>query len=77
MKRKVRRRPYDWGLWMMLARLYEVGDQWQQAIDALAEARRLNPQNQLISEQLARLRQSAKEPSEDNTKGKSANPDTS
>ena len=44
----------------MLGRLYETGYQWPQALDALKEARKLNPHNQVIVEVLARVQQAAK-----------------
>ncbi len=64
-KGKVRRRPHDWSLYLTLARLYEIGNQWSQAIDALEHASRLNPHNQMIIQQLARMRHAAKQNSKD------------
>jgi cytochrome c-type biogenesis protein CcmH/NrfG len=58
-KRKLRRRPDDWSLWLMLGRLYEIGCQWPQALDALKRARKLNPHSQVIVEVLARVQQAA------------------
>ena len=60
-KRKLKRRPHDWSLWLTLGRLYEIGYQWPQALDALKRARKLNPQNQVIVEVLARVKEAAKQ----------------
>ena len=65
-KRKLGRRPSDWTLWLTLARLYEVGYQWPQAIDALKTARELDPHNEIIAQHLARTKEAAKQVS--NTK---------
>lgn len=63
-KRKARRRPHDWTLWLTLARLYEIGYQWPQAIDALKRARKLNPRNEMIVQTLHRIKEAAKQDSE-------------
>lgn len=60
-KRKLGRRPNDWSLWLTLARLYETGYQWPQALDALERARKLNPHSQVVVEVLARVQQAAKQ----------------
>jgi cytochrome c-type biogenesis protein CcmH/NrfG len=62
-KRKLGRRPSDWTLWLTLARLYEVGYQWPQAIDALKKARKLDPNNEVIAQQLVRTKEAAKQDS--------------
>ena len=63
-KRKARRRPHDWTLWLTLAHLYEIGYQWPQAIDALKQARKLNPGNEMIVQTLHRVKKAAKQGSE-------------
>ena len=60
-KRKLGRRPSDWTLWLTLARLYEVGYQWPQAIDALKKARKLDPNNEIIAQHLLRTKEAAKQ----------------
>ena len=60
-KRKLGRRPGDWTLWLTLARLYEVGYQWPQAIDALKTARKLDPHNEIIVQHLVRAKEAAKQ----------------
>ena len=67
-KRKLRRRPHDWTLWLTVARLYEIGDQWSLAVDALERARRLDPHNRVIAHHLARVREAAKRNSSDRRK---------
>ncbi len=67
-KRKLRRRPYDWTLWLTVARLYEIGDQWSLAVGALERARRLDPDNRVIAHHLARVREAAKRDSSDRRK---------
>jgi cytochrome c-type biogenesis protein CcmH/NrfG len=62
-KRKLGRRPHDWTLWLTLGRLYEVGYQWPQAIDALENARKLDPHNAIIAQQLSHTKKAAKEES--------------
>jgi cytochrome c-type biogenesis protein CcmH/NrfG len=62
-KRKLRRRPHDWTLWLTLARLYEVGYQWSQAIDSLEHARQLSSNNEVITQELARIKEEAKQDS--------------
>ncbi len=62
-KRKLGRRPNDWTLWLTLGRLYGVGYQWPQAIDALKKARKLNPHNEIIAQQLNQIKQAAKQDS--------------
>ena len=62
-KRKLNQRPHDWSLWLTLARLYEIGYQWPQALDAIKRARKLNPQNKVIGEVLARVEKAAKQDS--------------
>ena len=64
-KRKLDRRPHDWGLWLTLARLYEIGHQWPLAIDALKRARKLNPQNEMIAQTLHRLKEAARQDSKE------------
>ena len=59
-KRKLRRRPHDWSLWLTLGRLYTVGYQWPQAIDSLKRARKLNPQNEVIAQVLANAKEQAR-----------------
>jgi cytochrome c-type biogenesis protein CcmH/NrfG len=59
-KRKLGRRPNDWTLWLTLARLYEVGYQWPQAIDALKNARKLDPDNEIIAQHLSHTKEAAK-----------------
>ena len=54
-KRKLRRRPHDWSLWLVLARLHETGCQWTQALDALERARQLSPENPVVERELARV----------------------
>jgi uncharacterized protein HemY len=60
-KRKIRRRQHDWTLWLTLARLYEVGYQWPQAIDALKKARKLDPGNEVIAQLLAGTKEKARQ----------------
>jgi cytochrome c-type biogenesis protein CcmH/NrfG len=60
-KRKLGRRPHDWTLWLTLGRLYEVGYQWPQAIDALKNARKLDPDNEIIARQLSQTKKAAKQ----------------
>lgn len=62
-KRKLGRRPNDWTLWLTLARLYEVGYQWPQAIDALKNARKLDPDNEIIAQHLSHMKEAAKQDS--------------
>ena len=62
-KRKVRRRPNDWSLWLMLGRLYEIGYQWPEAIDALKRARKLNPENDVIAQTLHRVKEATRQDS--------------
>ena len=62
-KRKLTLRPNDWSLWLTLARLYEIGYQWPQALDAVKHARKLNPQDKVIGEVLARVEEAAKQDS--------------
>jgi cytochrome c-type biogenesis protein CcmH/NrfG len=62
-KRKLGRRPHDWTLWFTLGRLYEVGYQWPQAIDALKNARKLDPHNEIIAQQLSQTKEAAKQDS--------------
>ena len=59
-KRKLRRRPHDWTLWLTVARLYEVGCHWSLAVDALERALRLDPNNNVVSQHLTRIREAAK-----------------
>ena len=54
-KRKLGRRPHDWSLWLMLGRLYAIGYQWSQAIDALKRARKLNHRNEVVVQVLDRV----------------------
>ena len=60
-KRKLRRRPHDWSLWLTLGRLYAIGYQWSQAIDSLKRARKLNPQSEVIAEVLANAKEKARQ----------------
>ena len=60
-KRKLKRRPQDWSLWLTLGRLYTIGHQWPQAIDALKRARKLNPQNEVIAQVLAFTKEKARQ----------------
>jgi uncharacterized protein HemY len=60
-KRKLRRRPHDWSLWLTLGRLYTVGYQWPQAIDSLKRARKLNPHNEVIAQVLANAKEKARQ----------------
>jgi cytochrome c-type biogenesis protein CcmH/NrfG len=60
-RRKLRRRPNDLRLWLTIARLYEIGCQWNQAVDALRHARRLSPKSQALSQELARVQQAVRE----------------
>ena len=62
-KRKLGRRPNDWTLWLTLGRLYGVGYQWPQAIDALKKARKLDPHNEIIAQQLSQTKEAAKQDS--------------
>ena len=62
-KRKLGRRPNDWTLWLTLGRLYGVGYQWPQAIDALKNARKLDPDNEIIAQQLSQMKEAAKQDS--------------
>ena len=59
-KRKLRLHPHDWTLWLTLARLYEVGSQWEPALAALERAHKINPRSQVITEVLARVQEAAK-----------------
>ena len=61
MKRKLKRRPQDWSLWLTLGRLYAIGYQWPQAIDSLKRARKLNPQSTVIAKVLANAKEKARE----------------
>ncbi|UCG11745.1 MAG: tetratricopeptide repeat protein [Deltaproteobacteria bacterium] len=56
-KRRLRRHPLDWSLWLLLARLYEIGEQWPQAIDALEHAHQINPRNETVVQMLTRMQQ--------------------
>lgn len=67
-KRKLRLRPHDWTIWLTLARLYELGSQWEQALDALERARKLNPHSQVITEVRARIQEAAKQDSSNSVK---------
>lgn len=60
-KRKLKRRPYDWSLWLTLGRLYGVGNQWPQAIDSLKRARKLNPESEVIAQVLANAKEKARQ----------------
>jgi len=60
-KRKLKRRPNDWTLWLTLGRLYGVGHQWPQAIDSLKRARKLNPQSEVIAQVLANAKEKARQ----------------
>ena len=60
-KRKLKRRPQDWSLWLTLGRLYTIGHQWPQAIDSLKRARKLNPQNEVIAQVLASTKEKARQ----------------
>jgi uncharacterized protein HemY len=60
-KRKLKRRPNDWSLWLTLGRLYAIGYQWPLAIDALKRARKLNPQSEVIAEVLASAKEKARQ----------------
>ena len=60
-KRKLKRRPQDWSLWLTLGRLYTIGHQWPQAIDSLKRARKLNPQNEVIAQVLASTKERARQ----------------
>ena len=60
-KRKLGRRPHDWSLYLMLGRLYAIGYQWSQAVQALKRARKLNPGNEVIAEVLARVKEEARQ----------------
>jgi uncharacterized protein HemY len=60
-KRKLKRRPHDWSLWLTLGRLYAVGYQWPQAIDSLKRARKLNPESEVIAEVLANTKENARQ----------------
>jgi cytochrome c-type biogenesis protein CcmH/NrfG len=62
-KRKLGRRPHDWTLWFTLGRLYGVGYQWPQAIDALKNARKLDPDNEIIAQHLSQTKEAAKQDS--------------
>ena len=62
-KRKLRLRPQDWSLWLTLARLYEIGQQWPQALDAIERAYKLNPHSQVVVEVLARVQQATRQDS--------------
>ncbi|MGB6929380.1 MAG: hypothetical protein WBH05_09180 [Syntrophobacteria bacterium] len=48
---------------MTLGRLYGVGYQWPQAIDALKNARKLDPHNEIIAQQLSQTKEAAKQDS--------------
>mgnify|MGYP003565348236 FL=1 len=54
-------RPHDWSLWLMLGRLYAIGYQWSQAIDALKRARKLNPSNEVVAQVLTRVKEEARQ----------------
>lgn len=54
-KRRVKRQPADPGLWLVLARLYEVRGQIPQALAALQRARELDPNSTVLAEVGARL----------------------
>ena len=58
-KRKLKRRPQDWSLWLTLGRLYTIGHQWPQAINSLKRARKLNPESEVIAEVLANTKEKA------------------
>lgn len=60
-KRKLKRRPQDWSLWLTLGRLYAIGYQWPQAIDSLKRARKLNPQSEVIAQVLADAKEKARQ----------------
>jgi cytochrome c-type biogenesis protein CcmH/NrfG len=60
-RRKLKRSPYDWSLWLLLGRLYQIGHQWKQALAALEEAHKLNPENQVVIQEIASVRQAARE----------------
>ena len=60
-KRKLKRRPHDWSLWLTLGRLYAIGYQWPQAIDSLKRARKINPQSKVIAEVLASTKEKARQ----------------
>jgi uncharacterized protein HemY len=60
-KRKLGRRPHDWSLWLMLGRLYAIGYQWSQAIEALKRARKLNPSNEVVAQVLAKVKEEARQ----------------
>jgi uncharacterized protein HemY len=60
-KRKLKRRPQDWSLWLILGRLYAIGYQWPQAIDSLKRARKLNPQSDVIAQVLADAKEKARQ----------------
>jgi uncharacterized protein HemY len=60
-KRKLKRRPQDWSLWLTLGRLYTIGHQWPQAIDSLKRARKLNPESEVIAEVLANTKEKARQ----------------
>ena len=59
-KRKLKRWPQDWSLWLTLGRLYTIGYQWPQAIDSLKRARKLNPQSEVIAKVLADAKEGAR-----------------
>ena len=67
-KRKLRLRPQDWSLWLTLARLYEIGQQWPQALDAIERAYKLNPHSQVVAEVLARVQQATRQDSRNTVK---------
>jgi uncharacterized protein HemY len=48
---------------LTLGRLYEVGYQWPQAIDALKNARKLDPDNEIIAQHLSHMKEAAKQDS--------------
>jgi uncharacterized protein HemY len=60
-KRKLKRRPHDWSLWLILGRLYAISHQWPQAIDSLKRARKLNPESEVIAEVLANTKEKARQ----------------
>ena len=60
-KRKLKRSPHDWSLWLLLGRLYQIGHQWKQALAALEEARTLNPENQVVIQEIARVQKAVPE----------------
>lgn len=59
-RRRLRKRPRDAGIWLLLARLYEVRQEPAQADKVLRDALKLLPGNKVLEAQLKRLRTSAK-----------------